>query len=101
MLLRKERLVLFHNNVLLRLHHVCIPWARIKSYSHADMIARCRRGLLDMHFQVVAVVLREWIYLLMGVKPGLRLADIRKTTCHMYLMDLRVISGLGFSSRLH
>uniref|UniRef100_A0A0A9CPF4 Uncharacterized protein n=1 Tax=Arundo donax TaxID=35708 RepID=A0A0A9CPF4_ARUDO len=54
-----------------------------------------------MHFQVVAAALREWIYLLMGVKHGLRPVDIRKTAFHMYLMDLKVISGRGFSSRLH
>nr|TKV95272.1 hypothetical protein SEVIR_9G352100v2 [Setaria viridis] len=38
---------------------------------------------------------------LMGVKPGSRLADIRKTTCHKYLMDPKVITGLGSSLRLH
>uniref|UniRef100_A0A0A9HBT9 Uncharacterized protein n=1 Tax=Arundo donax TaxID=35708 RepID=A0A0A9HBT9_ARUDO len=53
-----------------------------------------------MHFQVVAVALREWIYLLMGVKHGLRLVDIREEF-HMFLMDPRVINGHGFSSRLH
>lgn len=65
------------------------------------MLTPCRLGLLDMQSQVVAVALRELIYLSMGGKHGSRLIDIRKATCHTYLMDLGVISGHGFYSRLH
>jgi hypothetical protein len=75
------------------------PWN--KSHIHTAMFAPYRPGLLAMLFQVVVAALREWIYLLMGVKHGLRHIDIRNTMCHMYLMELNVISGHGFSLKLH
>ena len=102
MLSRKERSVCFHSNAYSETESCVSIMSKlyIRS-SHTAMLTRCRLGLLDMHFQVVAVALREWIYLLMGVKPGLRLVDIRKIMWRMYQMDLKVISGLGFSLRLH
>lgn len=102
MLSRKERSVCFHNNAYSEAESCASTMGKFQiNLLHSALLARCRLGLLDMHFQVVAVALREWIYLLMGVKHGLRLVDIRETMWCMYQMVLEVISGLGFSLRLH